>query len=170
MQCEPIEISCPLCGNRASFLEPFEFQSLGFDSETESRPFHRWREWYVIELYPNQIALHPPTGSDQYLRCGGARKGSGYPLMQYGIVQCGSCQISQNKELDWPDDAFWKWEVRGKVLWAWDRKHAEYIREYIASKDRPSRYNPVIRYIPSHFLSAKNRESALKAMKIDLGD
>ena len=169
MHCTPIDISCPSCAGKAAFLEPFEFHAADFDIGNETRPYHRWGGWYVVELFPNQISWKAPTGSSQYLRGGGADNGSGYPLMHYGVVRCDGCHSSQTKKLDWPGDAYWKWEIRGELLWAWDRKQAEAIRDYIASKRRPSRFGPALRYVPSHFLSAKSRDAALKAMNATLG-
>ncbi len=168
MRCSPIDIACPGCGGKAAFLEPFEFHGRAFDEKSETRPYHRWGGWYVVELFPNRISWKAPTGSCQFLRGGGDDARSGYPLMHYGVVQCDDCHTNRTKVLNWPDDAFWQWEIRGELLWAWDRKQAETIREYIASRHRPGRFNPAVRYVPSHFLSAKNRDAALKAMDATL--
>jgi len=68
----------------------------------------------------------------------------------------------QEHTLAWPDDAYWSWDIRGAVLWAWDIDHARRILEYIGgiNRSRPASYD--LRHIPKEFLTAKVRELAVK--------
>jgi len=165
MNCTPIDIKCPDCGKRAQFEEPFEFLSKPVLDPAEAKPMHRWGGWTVLERFPSQINWTPPSGSLQYLRGGGDDGTGGYPLLTHGLVQCSHCHSNRKHKLNWPDDAFWQWEIRGELLWAWDKRHARIILDYIKATLRPSRRSYSLRYIPSHFLSASVRDVIVRKME-----
>ena len=167
MRIDPIDITCPTCGELARFEEPFEFVS-GTAPNEDSRPVHQWGGWFVIERFPSMVSWRPPSGtSSQYLRWGGG-EGPGYPLLTNGVVQCSSCHANKKHTLAWPDDAYWQWEIRGQVLWAWDKSHAERILNFVTATTRPARRAPDLRYIPTHFLTAKVRSEEQRKMTVDL--
>jgi hypothetical protein len=157
-----IDVRCPSCGARALFEEPFEFVPAGRFEAEERRPWHRWGGWVVIERFPSEASWSPPASSHQYLRWGGDETGEGYPLLTNGVVHCPRCHVNGKRRLDWPADAYWRWEVRGETLWAWDEAHARAILAYVSQAIRPSRRAPSLRYVPSHFLSAKVRDLVVK--------
>jgi hypothetical protein len=159
MKCEPIDIKCPNCGALAKFEEPFEFLSIREKkaNREDNRSSHLWGGWVVIERFPSQIGWKAPSSSSQYLRGGGGTEVDGYPLLTNGLIQCSGCHSNQKHRLSWPQDAYWQWEIRGEVLWAWDRNHACEILNYVRSELRPSRRPYRLRYVPEHFLSAKVR-------------
>lgn len=159
----PIDIHCPSCSKLASFEEPFEF--LSADQASKDKSAHRWGGWAVIERFPSQITWKPPAGSDQFLRGGGEASNGGYPLLTNGLVQCTHCHINKKHRLNWPMDAYWQWEVRGELLWAWDRRHAHSILEYIRKTTRPTRSSPGLKYIPSNFLTAKVRDIVVRKIE-----
>lgn len=171
MELAAIDVKCPACGEKAQFEEPFEFIPLRKLPTDEKRPFHHWGGWAVIERFPSLISWKAPTGSQQYLKTGGDGGGEGYTLQTNGLIQCLQCYLNRKHKLSWPDDAFWQWEVRGQILWAWNRTHAIDILSYIRQNVRPSRrlyqmYH--LRYIPSHFLAAKVRELVVQKMEAAL--
>lgn len=168
MKHSAIDVKCPVCGKKALFEEPFEFIPLRKLAADESRSYHRWGGWAVIERFPSLISWQAPAGSQQYLRTGGDCGGEGYPLLTNGLVQCSQCYLSRKHKLCWPEDAFWQWEIRGQVLWAWEREHAITILSYIRETVRPSRHSHYLRYIPSHFLAAKVRELVVQKMEAAL--
>jgi len=55
------------------------------------------------------------------------------------------------------------------LLWAWDKEHAQVILNFVKEKVRPSRRSPILRYVPSHFLSAKVRNQAVQKMERSIG-
>lgn len=165
MKYAPIDIKCPSCGLLAKFEEPFEFLSKTDIDAEESRPTHKWGGWTVLERFPSQISWKAPSGSHQYLRGGGDNGKGGYPLRTNGLIQCAHCHTNKKHKLNWPVDAYWQWEVRGQVLWSWDENHARRILAYVKETARPSRHSYSLKYIPSHFLSAKIRDLVVQKME-----
>ncbi len=168
MKYEPIDIKCPDCGGFAKFEEPFEFLSKNEPRPDENRPMHQWGGWTVLERFPSQITWQAPSGSSQYLRSGGNEENGGYPLLTNGLTQCSLCHSNKKHKLNWPTDAFWQWEIRGEILWAWDKKHAHIILSFIRETIRPPRRAYSIKYIPSHFLTAKVRDLVVQKMEHSL--
>ena len=168
MKYEPIEIKCPYCGALAKFEEPFEFLSKNEVRSTENRPTHQWGGWVVVERFPSQVNWEAPSGSSHFLRGGGDNGQGGYPLLTNGLVQCQKCHSNRKHKLNWPNDAYWQWEIRGELLWAWDKAHAQTIYGFIKETIRPARHSYGLRYIPSHFLSAKARELVVRKMEATL--
>lgn len=169
MNYNPIDVTCPQCGELAKFEEPFEFLSKDNLPPNEWRPVHQWGGWKVLERFPSQIKWIPPSGSDQYIRGGGDTGKPGYPVLTNGLIQCGHCHFNRKHKLDWPADAYWSWEVRGELLWAWDERHAFIILEFVKqTTSRPSRHSPRLRHIPAHFFSAKVRDLVVQKMERSL--
>ena len=58
-------------------------------------------------------------------------------------------------------------DVRGNVLWAYNREHLEHIKEYVDSKLRERQtmaYTTMVERLPNFIKSAKNRDHILKAI------
>ena len=165
---DSIDIKCPDCSEIARFEEPFEFLSSNNAVSTETRPYHKWGGWIVGERYPSQFKWKAPSTSNQYLHGGGDNGCGGYPLLTYGLVQCSYCHTNKKHKLNWPYDAYWQWDIRGELLWAWDRDHAKEILVYVKETVRPSRHSYTLRYIPSHFLSSKVRDLVVQKMEKSL--
>lgn len=166
--CTPIDIICPTCQALAKFNEPFLFCTRLPDGET--RPYHQWGGWIVVEKYPSQLPWTPPKRtSSQYLR-GGGGDAPGYPLMHKGVVHCDNCHTNIVHILSWPGDAWYQWEIRGKLLFAWHRADALAILDFISAKDRPHRYlNGPAGRVPTHFLTANMRELVCEKIRARLG-
>lgn len=131
----------------------------------EVKQTHHWGGWLVIERFPSQISWKAPSGSNQYIK-GGSNTGSGgYPLFTNGLVQCSHCHLNRKHKLSWPAVGCWQWEIKGELLWAWDKRHAKIILNFIKDMARPSRRSYCLRYIPSHFLSAKVRDLVVQKME-----
>ncbi len=165
MKCESIEIKCPECGGLAKFQEPFEFLSKNEICPEETRPIHQWGGWTVLERFPSQVNWKAPSRSSRYLRGGGDPGKGGYTLFSNGLVQCSHCHTNRKHKLNWPTDAYWQWEIRGRILRAWDKEHARIILDFVKATARPSRRSYRLRYIPSHFLSAKVRDLVVHKME-----
>jgi len=146
----------------ALFVEPYEFPL----EPPADRPSYRWGSWYVVERYPELLPWQAPKGSSSQFLTYGPSNDQGYPLLHRGVVECSNCRTPIIHTLAWPEDAWWQWSIRGKMLWAWDRTHAEQILEYVRATDRPPRSTSgPIGSIPTHFLSAKVRETVVKAVE-----
>lgn len=165
MKYEPIDIKCPDCGGLAKFEEPFEFLSKNEVCPEETRLTHQWGGWNVLERFPSQVNWKAPSGSSQYLRGGGDTGNGGYPLLTNGLVQCSGCHSNRKHKLNWPCDAYWQWEIRSELLWAWDKRHAQIILNFVRETSRPSRHSYSLKYIPSYFLSAKVRDLVVQKME-----
>lgn len=84
-----------------------------------------------------------------------------------GAVACNACGLRARHCLDWPNDARFKIEYRGQVLWAFHRESAQDLRRYLASDDRDRegyRWASFLLHVPSVFLSAKAREGIVKRL------
>lgn len=165
MKTEPIDIICPDCGGLAQFEEPFEFVSQDEVPPDETRPTHRWGGWIVIERFPSEIHWKAPSESSRYVRGGGDPGQGGYPLRTKGLVRCTHCHANQMHRLNWPSDAYWQWEIRGQLLWAWDKEHAQQILDFIRQTARPARRSTRLKHIPAHFLSAKVRDLVVRKIE-----
>ena len=160
-----VEVRCPGCAGHALFEEPYEF---GVAPPADG-PSHRWGGWHVVEKHPTLLPWQAPKGSSSQYLTDRPDDGGGYPLLHRGVVACGSCTAPFIHTLAWPEDAWWQWSIRGEMLWAWDRKHAEHILAYVRATDRPPRLGSgPIGSVPTHFLSAKVREKVVKAIERSL--
>jgi hypothetical protein len=139
------DIRCPRCQSRALFDEPFAFYhskrgkpvAYFWDPEAPSPwslkevdlsnfQVKTWGGWFVVERYPSILPWQPePSGY-----CHGT-----------GIVKCTGCRAVFIHTLCWPDDAFYRWIIRGATFWAWSRDHAEILLQFLRGADRdPLRY------------------------------
>jgi hypothetical protein len=81
-----------------------------------------------------------------------------------GTLDCMSCHHHVGAHtVIWPNDAFYRCDIRGHELWAWSEDHARAIREFIDSKTRKTR-SPALLHLPEFFLRAKQREAIVKAL------
>lgn len=160
-----VDIRCPVCGQRAAFWEPFIFIDAQRFPSDERRPAHKWGDWMVIERFPTHLPWRAPNTAARHPWRRGEDRSCGYPMLTHGWVQCPHCHADTKHRLQWPEEAYWQWQIRGKILWAWDRPHAETILAFIAADHRPSRRAADLRRLPAHFLSAKVRDLTVKRMR-----
>jgi len=86
-------------------------------------------------------------------------------------ISCINCGYKGIKNLSWPEDAFWKFDVKGKILWAWSKEHSQEILEYLNSSKRDEfqyKNTAALLHIPKHFKLAKNRSLAVKKIRNEL--
>lgn len=58
--------------------------------------------------------------------------------------------------------------VRGNLLWAYNRSHLHDVKEYVGAKlreRRTTRYTTMVEKLPTFIKEAKNREAILKAIE-----
>lgn len=89
-----------------------------------------------------------------------------------GTIYCPACGLLRRHCLDWPKEAFYQVDIRGRTLWAFNRAYAQELQDYIQSKDRDRRrYKSrlALDVIPKHFMTAKVRNEAAKKLGKLLG-
>lgn len=160
-------VRCHACGGRATFDEPFAFLSGSKkDAVLEGLPTHRWGGWLVVEKYPTLLSWKAPHGSHQVIVFSRCTPPNGeYVYHHTGVVRCEDCFWSGVRKLNWPDDAYYRWDIRGEVLWAWSAEHARALLDYISSKNREAGDGPYARnlhHLPKEFLDAKIRDRIVK--------
>lgn len=164
-----LHVRCPRCGKRAVFEQPFDF--LGEQPRDELRPTHQWGGWYVVEKYPQVLAWTPPRTSEQVLYRWPGLDSFGTSRVR-GVVKCEECHLIAAHELAWPEDAFYRWDIRGHTLWAWSAEHAVAIRNYLASDHRDpashSEFEGALRHLPKELLTAKVRDAAVERISRSL--
>jgi hypothetical protein len=120
---------------------------------------HLWHNLVVTERYPSVVRWSAPRGMDG-------------PSPLLGVVRCPSCALVARHDLKWPDDAFWRWDVSGSVLWAWSRGHAAAIRDYVDQTHRDASAFPewrwALQHLPKEFLSAHARDEVVRKINRDL--
>ncbi len=163
----PLEIRCPRCSRPALFEAAFDYvlsrrKDAGLPPELrEADPerVHRWGGWYVLEKYPSVVPWRAPAKNE---RLGPPR----------GIVKCPHCHLLAAHDLRWPDDAYYRWDIRGHTLWARNREHAEVLLGFISSKERDERrypgYERSLSRLPGEFIGAKVRDDIVRAISRSL--
>jgi hypothetical protein len=164
-----LEIRCTRCKKRALFDEPFEFfpkikskprQHLP-DGESEEvdlteRSYHRWGGWFVLEKFPNVLPWTTP------------KYGGGYSRKQ-GVVRCENCHAVYVHDMDWPGDAYYQWNVRGIIFWAWSTEHARVLLQFLSGTDRDASklgcYRRSLERLPQAVISAKNRDLVVRHLR-----
>lgn len=160
-----LEIRCPRCSGRAWFDEPYEFVSKRA-RPADADQLHQWGGWLVREKYPSVLPWKPPPGSQQSLYTSPERLPDGHRFRDRGVLRCGECHNVTAHELRWPEDAYFQWTVRGERLWAWNREHAQALRQYLESTQRePARYGLYarsLRELPARILDARARTAIVR--------
>jgi len=99
-------------------------------------------------------------------------------LKNSGTIRCTKCLIQKKHKLNWPEDAYFKIQYKGQTLWAYDRKYALKLLNYIKSDERKKRIvgykgnsqntfisqDWFLRHIPEHFQTAKARPEIVKKL------
>ena len=84
-----------------------------------------------------------------------------------GKISCLGCGLVKEGEIKWPNDAYFKVDVRGSILWAWTKEHAIEIRDYLDARIRENRSEAYLTYlchIPTHFKRRGNRSYAVNGL------
>jgi len=184
---EQTAICCPECGQCAIFDEPFVFYtqikwSASFPHvtatetvkqgevriwkvspgggyrleepapELQGQPQHQWEHWLVIEKYPTFFHWQLP--------------GNGiYDTYKRGVVKCRHCHFVGKHDLNWPCDAYYRWDIRGTLLWAWSEEHARQLLQFIGGVNRnPEKAAGWMYQLPKQVLTAKVRPLIIKAI------
>jgi len=168
-------VRCPRCDGRALFRHAFALLSRRQWNHWESRlwpcaraidwegrahwapgdPPPSWSGWIVVQQDPTQHRWKKPP--------------DGHRRTDEGIVQCSECVGRFAHTLRWPDDAWYRFELRRGVLWAWSRDYVLALIEYLESDRRDASahggYGLFLHHVPSKFLGAKDRDDHVKRLR-----
>lgn len=148
-----LEIRCPRCGARARWEEPFVIGGTR-DEVDAGHPGAETIAWGSLRIHEKFPSL---------LRWRDTRTGRGWRHYAIGVVRCPRCHLAARHRLRWPDDAFFRWNVRGTPLWAWHAEHARVLHDYLAARARdpfryPYPYPKSLQRLPRDVLAARSRE------------
>lgn len=94
---------------------------------------------------------------------------SNYVYRTYGLgegtVVCTQCGLRRKHKLNWPDEAYYKINVKQHSLWAFNRQSAIDLRDYIQSEDRDRsvyKSRHFLLKVPSHFQAKNLRDLIVK--------
>lgn len=114
----------------------------------------------ALDVAPDELEIRCPRCRD-------------HAIFDKGVVECINGHFLLTHVLSWPDDAYYRWEIRGVTLWAWSRDHACRLLEFIKAADRNPhhypRYHRSLRKLPRTVLLAKNRDLVIRKMSRLLG-
>ena len=88
-------------------------------------------------------------------------------------ISCLNCGFKNKRLISWPENAYWKFNIKGQVLWAWSRDHAREIALFLKSKERKPfkfRFIASLHHIPKHFKLAKNRDIVIRQIERKLNE
>ena len=89
--------------------------------DPEASTTHRWGHWMVHEKYPSVVPWVPPRSTNDY-----------YDMRKEAIIKCTKCHLVATHEVVWPSDAYFSWNIRGELLWAWSADHARAILAFVS--------------------------------------
>jgi len=81
------------------------------------------------------------------------------------VLSCPKCGNNSEEIVNWERDAYWKFDIKGRILWAWNLEHVVAILEFIKSKNRKQINKELpfsFLHIPEFFKLAKNRETVVR--------
>ncbi|NHK27055.1 hypothetical protein FF098_003945 [Parvularcula flava] len=175
-----LDVTCPRCGGHARY-EHAEIALINrkknIDFFRHSRDFSTAR----VETHGGKAnaailwhGLHrkdpltvPPLPREERLDDWIRNRNIG-PKLDAGVIACPACGLRRKHLLDWPHDALFQIEHRGKLLWAFTRDHALELLDYVRSESRSRgqyRHKVFLMKVPTHFLTAKARDDVSKKLE-----
>lgn len=153
------DIRCPKCAGKAEFR--FAFALLSQKEYDRMKPklwpcaeTTSWGNWIVVQHEPAMFRWKPPA--------------RGYRRSDHGIRSCSSCIGRFKHHLHWPRDAYYRFDLREGLLWAWSESHVHSLIDFIESKDRdPAKHGNYLflRHIPKEFLDGRRRHRVVRDLK-----
>ena len=85
----------------------------------------------------------------------------------WGTVVCSNCGLRRRHRLEWPKDAWFQFDYRSTVLWAFNRESALELRDFIASDQRDRskyRWESFLSHVPKEFLARGARADVVELL------
>lgn len=148
-----VAVVCPFCNREAMFdAQPYEFiPEREWKKSGRTEPNFKFSGWRVVERYPSLVRWSPQKAVNDTKQ----RK-------KHGVIKCSNCSNIREGYLAWPEDAYYKWDIRGKLLWANNRRHAVALMQHIESNHRGRGRGFGFYKLPSIITSRKNRNLVAK--------
>ena len=89
--------------------------------DPEASTSHRWGHWMVHEKYPSIVQWTPPRSTSDY-----------YDMCKEAVIKYTKCHLVATHGVVWPGDAYFRWNIRSELLWAWSADHARAILELVS--------------------------------------
>ncbi|MFN8528965.1 MAG: hypothetical protein U0670_10165 [Anaerolineae bacterium] len=152
-----LQIKCQHCGGRATYQNAFK--SVRSPEGYDPAHVHPFGSTYVVERFPSMIAWVVGTRS--------------YSSYGRGVASCEDCRATYVVDLVLPEHLYYRWMIRGKLLYAYNRDHAVDLLDYVESTDRDLKkygYQAALwlKRTPKEFLSAKVRDEVVKKIRKSL--
>ncbi|MDB2437852.1 hypothetical protein N9W89_04000 [Hellea sp.] len=146
---ELVSVKCPQCEQHATFRKsigianvekvnrPYFEKSKDFDTfYTKHYGRYQYEVWYDTGLGNNidNIRDLPDGINPKHFK----PSSYSWPLRKYsrGVIACNHCTLRRRINIDWPKQAYFTVEYKGKVLWAYNREMALAILEYLKNSSR----------------------------------
>ncbi len=175
-----LEVTCPKCSSCAVFdfseiIKIAQKKDVEYFSKSkifEYRQFqdfcgHKWHAaifYHGLHSLANISDLPQGYSVDDFKHSKYSRQ---FPPFGLGAIICTKCMLRQKASLDWPKDAFYQCEFKGRSLWAFNRESLVDLKNFIASDTRQTgdyKYSGFLLHIPSIFLDRKNRGAVVKKL------
>lgn len=182
-----VAIACPGCGKEA-FFEFAEYVKIQLRKDIayfQNSKFFEHRkvnnsdgQGVNLAVYFHKLHGHGFPAIDDlpagYTMSDWAHYDHLYRSFKYnaGTVFCIPCGLRRKHELFWPNEAYFQIDYKGHVLWAFDRRCAAELLDFIQSKGRDrSKYNhsTFLLKLPPHFLARNARDTVAKRLAVKLG-
>ena len=174
-------VRCDRCGGRAVFRHAFALISQKQWGYWEPRLWPcaratdwegqaRWSPGDPPPSWPGYVVIEQDAELHRW-----TKPAAGYRADDRGVIQCDGCVGRRTHVLRWPADAFYRFELRQGLLWAWSRAGAQALIDLVASEERDPAAHGVdhflfLRHVPTVFLGAKDREEIVKRLTRGLAD
>lgn len=85
----------------------------------------------------------------------------------FGVISCGRCGFRKKHCLNWPNDAYFRFDTVAGELWAYTREHLVQIYRYVSGdRHRQSAFD--LNRLPKEFLLARHRDRLLRQIELFL--
>lgn len=173
---EPIDVKCPVCKGHAQIVEKngqFAWRCNQCYASADEKPLHEYRakgncvqceRWFNVQLTDEKRTRHKSAHIDCPY-CGATN--------QCKLQRKPACRSYYPDTRDGRDPVFgmelyFLDDVRGKVVWALNRAHLNYLISYISADLRVRRGNVPLKTashtIPAYMKQAKNRSDVVRTL------
>lgn len=155
-----VAIECPSCQREALFDGmPYEFvPERNWKKSGRSEVNFKFSGWHVVERYPSLVRWSPKKAINDTKQ-----------TKKHGVAKCSNCGYISESYLAWPENAYYKWDIRGTLLWAYNRQHAMALLKHIETGHRDRGKGYKFYKLPRVVISRKNRALVIKQIKRRLG-
>ncbi|WP_040557198.1 hypothetical protein [Reinekea blandensis] len=175
-----VEINCPSCGSPCVF----EFAEVVKIKQKKDVPFFEQSDIFDYSVFTDSCG-HKWHGAVYFANLhGGSTKAitnlpdgyspeswshSRYLVRNHGLdlgaFSCNHCLTRKPYILQWPQDAYYSFNYKGAVLWAFHRESAIDLRDYIASYERKPeefKWSSFLLHVPTIFKKQNAREPIVR--------